>query len=104
MKKKKVPKASWIPYEDLEAKLLSDPEVKREYDRLAPEYEVISEMIRLRLETGITQKELAKKIGTTQSSIARLITQLANGEANPTFKFLQRIASGYGARLKISFV
>lgn len=97
-------KAKWIPWSEIKTELLSDPEVKREYDRLGPEYEVISEMIRLRLETGITQKELAQKIGTTQSSIARLLAQLADGEANPTLKLLQRIAKGYGTRLKISFV
>lgn len=97
-------KVKWIPWREIKAELLSDPKVKHEYDLLGPEYEVISEMIRLRRETGITQKELAKRIGTTQSSIARLLTQLAEGDANPTLKLLQRIARGYGTRLKISFV
>lgn len=76
---------------------LRDPEFKREYERLAPRYAVISELIAARLKNGITQKELAKKMGTTQSSIARLEA----GSINPSLGFLEKIASIMGYKLTI---
>lgn len=84
-------------WEDLEKELLEDRNVKKEFDKLAPRYAVISGIIRVRLEKGLTQKELAKKIGTKQSAIARLET----GNTNPSVDFLERIASAMGYTLQI---
>ena len=84
-------------WEDLEKKLLSDPAVKKEYDRRAPRYMAISKLISLRLKKGMTQKEVAKKLGTKQSAIARLET----GNINPSLDFLQKIAHVMGSTLTI---
>ena len=46
-------------WEDLEKELLSDPKTKKEYDKLAPRYVVISALIDARTKKGFTQKELA---------------------------------------------
>jgi ribosome-binding protein aMBF1 (putative translation factor) len=86
-------------WDDLEKELLSDPEVKKEYDRLAPRYAVISEIIRARIEKGLTQKELAEKLGTKQSAIARLEA----GNTNPSFGLLEKIAKVMGTKLSITF-
>ena len=85
-------------WRNLEKELLSDPEVKKEYDRLVPRYAVISEVIAARLKKGLTQKEVAKKLGTKQSAIARL----ESGSVNPSLEFLQKIAQVMGYKLKIS--
>ena len=85
-------------WRNLEKELLSDPEVKKEYDRLVPRYAVISEVISARLKKGLTQKEVAKKLGTKQSAIARL----ESGSVNPSLEFLQKIAQVMGYKLKIS--
>ncbi len=84
-------------WEDLEKELLSDPKVKKEYDRLAPRYAVISELIAARLKKRLTQKDVAEKLGTKQSAIARL----ESGNVNPSLEFLQKIASALGSRLVI---
>lgn len=84
-------------WEDLEKELLSDPETKGEYDRLAPRYEVISQLIEARAKKGLTQRELAKKVGTKQSAIARL----EGGNVNPTLDFLGKIAEVLGHKLTI---
>ncbi len=84
-------------WEDLEKELLSDPETKKEYDRLAPRYAVISNLIEARLKRGLTQGELAEKIGTKQSAIARL----EGGNVNPSLEFLQKIAQALGSKLII---
>lgn len=84
-------------WEDLEKELLSDPEVKKEYDRLAPRYAVISDLIAARIKKGMTQKDIAEKLGTKQSAIARL----ESGNVNPSLEFLQKIAQVMGYKLNI---
>ncbi len=85
--------------EDFEKELLSDPEVKKEYDKLAPRYALISELIAARIKKGLTQKELAERIGTTQSSIARL----EGGNVNPSLDFLEKIAHVLESQLTVHF-
>ncbi len=84
-------------WKDLEKKLLSDPRVKKEYDRLAPRYAVISDLIAARIRKGMTQKDVAEKLGTKQSAIARL----ESGNVNPSIEFLQKIAQIMGYKLNI---
>ena len=79
--------------------LLKSEKFTKEYRRLEPQYAVISQMIALRAKKGITQKELAEKIGTKQSAIARL----ESGSYNPTLDFLQRTAKALGTRLVVNF-
>lgn len=76
-----------------------NPVFKAEYDRLQPEFAVISAMIDARRKKGITQKVLAKKIGTKQSVISRL----ESGRANPSVAFLKRLASALDSHLEIKF-
>lgn len=85
-------------FDKFKAELLKNPKIKAEYDALAPEYELIEQLITARTERKMTQKQLAKKIGTSQSSIARL----ESGNYNPSFQFLQRVATALDKRL--SFV
>ena len=79
--------------------LLDDSEVKTEYDELSPIYELKKEIIRLRIEKGLSQKDLAVLMGTKQSAISRL----ENGSYNPSVEFLNRIAHTLGKELHISF-
>ena len=86
-------------WEDLEKKLLSDPEVKKEYDKLRPRYALISQLIKARIENGLTQKQLAEKIGTKQSAIARF----ESGNYNPTLEFLNKTAEALDKTIEINF-
>lgn len=81
----------------LEKELLSDPATKREFDKLAPRYSVIYELISARIRKKMTQKDVADKIGTKQSSIARLEA----GNVNPSLEFLQKIATVMGYKLTV---
>lgn len=84
-------------WKDVKKELLNDPEVKKEYDRLAPRYAIISQLIAVRSEKGFTQEELAKRLGTKQSAIARLEA----GNVNPSLGFLEKIASVLDTKLII---
>jgi DNA-binding XRE family transcriptional regulator len=61
-----------IPFEKFKARLLANPKVKAEYDALAPEFEIAAELLRARLRAGLSQAELAARMRTSQSTIARL--------------------------------
>lgn len=78
-------------------KLLADPAVRKHYDELEPEYNLIRSIIDKRLKRNMSQAELARKVGTGQSAISRLEL----GYANPSFKFLQRVAQALGTSLTI---
>lgn len=75
--------------------LLKDKEVYKEYKRLEPKYQLTSQLIGARIKKGLTQKELAEKIGTKQSAIARV----ESGEANPSFDFLEKITRALDSKL-----
>ncbi|MHB8231897.1 MAG: helix-turn-helix domain-containing protein [bacterium] len=85
-------------WEDVKKELLKDPVTYKEYKSLEPEYRIISQMIKIRTEQGLTQKELADKIGTRQSNISRL----ESGEYNPSLEFLKKVAKGLNKELVVS--
>jgi hypothetical protein len=61
-----------IPFAKLKTRLLLKPKVKAEYDALVPEFKISAELIKARLRAGLSQAELAARMGTSQSTIARL--------------------------------
>ena len=86
-----------IPFEVIKAELLSDPDVKAEYDRLGPEFEIAAELLRARLRAGLSQEELAERMGTSQSAIARL----ESGQGLPSTKTLLRFAEATGSKVEV---
>ncbi|MCW5698543.1 MAG: helix-turn-helix transcriptional regulator [Rhodospirillales bacterium] len=84
---------------DLHEQWMKDPEYRAEYEKLGPEFEFIGALIKARAEAGLTQEELAHRMGTTQSVIARL----EGGRVRPSTRTLERFAKATGTRLKISF-
>jgi ribosome-binding protein aMBF1 (putative translation factor) len=86
-----------IPFEVIKAELLADPEVKAEYDALAPEFEIAVELIRARLRAGLSQAELAERMRTSQSTVARL----ESGQTLPSTKTLLRFAEATGSKVEL---
>ncbi|MDP3941518.1 MAG: helix-turn-helix transcriptional regulator [bacterium] len=84
----------------LKSELLKDKDVAREYKNLTPRFAIVSQIIEARLKRGITQAQLAKKIGTKQSAIARL----ESGNTNPSLAFLEKLAQAMDYRLKIEIL
>lgn len=76
------------------------PSLKAAYEALGPEYELIAQVIRKRLDKGLTQTALAKKIGTKQSAIARL----ESGNYNASLGFLKKVAKALDAKLVVSIL
>ena len=68
--------------------LKADPETRTEYDAMASEFEMACELIAARGRAGLTQGEVAERMGTTQSVIARL----ESGKRAPSMRTVQRYA------------
>jgi ribosome-binding protein aMBF1 (putative translation factor) len=86
-----------IPFEVFKARMLANPEVKREYDALEQEFAIASELIRARARAGLSQAELAERMGTSQSAIARL----ESGRTLPSAKTLIRFAEATGSKVEL---
>jgi len=78
----------------------NDPEVLKEIERLEPFYQIINQLLTMRKEKDLTQRELAGLISTTQSCIARL----ESGKYNPSLRFLQKIADACDKKIEIRFI
>jgi ribosome-binding protein aMBF1 (putative translation factor) len=88
---------SYTTLKQLKKELFKDPKFKKAYDDLGPEFEVIEAIIKARAKYGLTQADLAKKIGTKQSAISRL----ESGTYNPSLAFLKKLAKALNAKLEI---
>ena len=86
-----------ISFENVKAELMRDAEFQKEYERLRPRYEVISQLIQARKEQNLTQAELAKRVGTQKSNISRL----ESGNYNPSLDFLIKVVHCLGKDLQI---
>lgn len=88
-----------IEYQTLDSYLteqMQDPEFRAAYEALEPSYQIA----RLRILRGLTQEQLAEKVGTKQPSIARL----ESGRTTPSLDFLQRVAEALDAEVEIRIV
>ena len=80
------------------AALAENPELRKEYEALAPQYEIIDAVIAARIEKQMTQAELAERADTKQSNISRF----ESGNYNPSVEFLQKIAGALDKQLEIT--
>lgn len=85
-------------YKNFKNKLLKDQKVRKAYNELEPEFAVIRMIIARRLKAGLTQAQLAEKIGTKQSAISRL----EQGSYNPSLALLVKLSKALDAKLEIS--
>jgi ribosome-binding protein aMBF1 (putative translation factor) len=85
-------------FKQLKAKALKNSAVKAEYDAFVPEYTVIKSIIANRQKRGLSQQQLAERVGTRQPVISRL----ERGGGNPTLNLLQRVANALDLKLEVS--
>jgi len=84
---------------DLHQKWMKGKEYRKAHEELAAEFEIAHAVIDARVTAGLTQEQLAQRMDTTQSVIARL----ESGRTRPPTQTLERLAAATGTRLKISF-
>lgn len=84
------------------SRALARPDVRKAYDEVANEFAFLDEVLKARAETGLTQAEVAARIGTTQSAIARL--ESAEPRHSPSIATLQKYANALGYNVEIRLV
>lgn len=89
-----------IKLHNVKKKLLKNPKVRAEYERMGPEFALIRSMIEARTKAGLSQDELAERMGTTQSTVARM----ESGKQLPSLRTLYRYAEATGTRPVIKLV
>jgi len=80
--------------------LLADEEFRREYDALEEEFSIAAQLIEARTQANLTQAQVARRMGTTQSVVARL----ESGQPTPSLRTLKRYASAVGSKVEIRLV
>ena len=85
--------------EDFETEMMQDPEFRKVWEAKAPRHDLAEALIKLRLAAGLTQEQLAERIGTKKQAI----TRLENKPGNLTLKTLARIAAAAGTDFSIRF-
>ena len=88
-----------IDFDDVRKKWMQNPEFVKEYEALEDEFSLASAMISARAHADMTQQDVAEKMETSQSYIAKL----EGGAVSPTMKALKRYAEATGSRVKITF-
>jgi DNA-binding XRE family transcriptional regulator len=85
---------------DVKAQLLQDPVVSAEYEKQQPEFAIARELIAARVRAGMTQAELAQRMSTTQSTIARL----ESGRMMPSMRTFARYAQATNSHTVVRLV
>lgn len=91
-----------LTHKELKTRALKRVDVKAEYDQLDEEFALLDEFLKARAAAGITQAEVAARIGTTQSAIARL--ESGSGKHSPSLATLRKYAHALGCRLELKLV
>jgi predicted transcriptional regulator len=80
--------------------LMNDEEFRQEYDAQAEEFTIAARLIKARSQANLTQNQVAQRMGTTQSVVARL----ESGHPQPSLRSLTRYAEAVGKKIDIRLV
>jgi len=81
--------------------LLSDPEVKAEYDRLETEFTLLDELLKAREASGLSQAEIARRMGTKAPAVSRMLAGVADNTHSPSIATLRKYAEACGMKLHV---
>ncbi len=87
-----------VKFSTLKKRMLADPGARAEYERLGPEFQMASALIAARKRARLTQQQLAERMATTQTAVARM----ESGRHVPSMKSILRYAEATGSKLAIS--
>jgi transcriptional regulator with XRE-family HTH domain len=91
-------------HEEMVEQWLQDIEFRQEYEALAAEFSLFDELLRARKEAGLTQAEVAERMGTKTSAVARLEAGGGSQKHSPSIATLEKYAEAVGHRLEIRLV
>jgi transcriptional regulator with XRE-family HTH domain len=93
-----------LTHEELRQKLLDNPKVKEEFNALNAEFSLFDELLKARMKAGLTQAEVAQRMGTKTPAVARLEAGGGNKKHSPSISTLRKYAQAVGCDLEIRLV
>lgn len=93
-----------MTHNELKNKALKKISVKKEYEKLEPEFTLLKEMLRARNKAGLSQAQVAEIMGTKSPSITRLESSLSSGKHSPSLATIKKYAEALNCRLEIKIV
>lgn len=91
-------------HEELKAKALQNPKVAEEYEKLEEEFSLLRQMLAARHQAGLTQADIAQKMGTKATAVTRLESSLSSGKHSPSLSTLRKYAKAVGCRLEVKLI
>lgn len=93
-----------MSHSELREKALKEKGVKAAYDAMEPEFTLLRELLRARQKAGLSQAEIAEKMGTKAPAVTRLESSLTSGKHSPSISTLKKYAEALGCHLEIKIV
>ncbi len=93
-----------MSHNQLKEKALKKRSVREEYEALEPEFNLLREMLKARKDAGLSQADIAERMGTKAPAITRLESSLMSGRHSPSIATLKKYAEAVGCHLEIKFV
>lgn len=93
-----------MTHNELKSKALKKASVQKEYDRLEPEFTLLREMLRARNKAGLSQAQVAERMGTKSPSITRLESSLTSGKHSPSLATIKKYLEVLDCRLEIKII
>jgi len=91
-------------HNQLKKKALKKRSVRKEYEALKPEFNLLREMLKARNDAGLSQADVAERMGTKPPAVTRLESSLTSGRHSPSISTLKKYAEAVGCHLVIKFV
>jgi len=93
-----------MKHSELKAKALANPETLEAYKGMETEFELLRQMLKARARAGLSQAQVAQKMGTKAPAVTRLESSLTSGSHSPSLATIQRYARAVGCELKVKLV
>ena len=93
-----------MTHSELKEKALKRKKVKEEYEALEPEFSLLRELLKARHNAGLSQVEVADRMGTKAPANTRLESSLTSGKHSPSIATLKKYAQALGCHLEIKLV
>ncbi|MEA3266595.1 MAG: helix-turn-helix transcriptional regulator [Candidatus Fermentibacteria bacterium] len=91
-------------HSELKEKALESKKVRDAYDALEPEFSLLHEILRARQNAGLSQAEIAERMGTKAPAVTRLESSLSSGKHSPSISILKKYADALNCHLEIKLV
>jgi predicted transcriptional regulator len=94
-----------LTYDEMKAKMLENPTIRAEYERIErEEMPMLDAILSARKDAGLTQAQVAERMGTKATAVARLEAALVSGKHSPSIATLRKYANALGKQLDVRFL